>query len=110
MRLIQLVCAAALVALAALPVRADEITGTWCAPGGGKSIKVEDPIVISPGGKQVRANLTRHHLDFVIPAGEANAGATFNADQLSDEAIRVTIISKSGTSAPEIWTPCKPIS
>jgi hypothetical protein len=92
------------------PARADQINGTWCAPGGGKSIRVEDASVISPGGKTVTANVVRHHVDFVIPPGEPDAGATFYADQLSDEQIRVTIKSKAGVTAPEIWTPCKPVS
>jgi len=89
---------------------ADQIPGHWCAPDGGRSIKVDHTSIVTPGGKTVQGNITRHHVDFVIPNGETDAGSTFNADQLSDEQIRVTIIRKDGTSPPEIWTPCKPVS
>lgn len=99
-----------LVTAASGAAHADQILGQWCAPGGGKSIRVEDASVISPGGKTVTANVVRHHVDFVVPPGEPDAGATFYADQLSDEQIRVTIKSKAGVTAPEIWTPCKPVS
>ena len=86
---------------------ADVITGEWCEPGGGARILVvknyDDVTFV---GKAVKANVDRHHVDFVIPAGEKDAGTRFDADQLSDEQIKVTI----GADAAVIWTPCKPIS
>lgn len=102
--------AAVLIVSSAITAHADQILGQWCAPGGTRSVKVDQATVVSPGGKTVPANITRHHVDFVMPDGEKDAGATFNADQLGDEQIRVTFIRKEGTSEPEIWTPCKPVS
>lgn len=90
--------------------RADQIPGHWCAPGGDRSIRIDYTSIVTPGGKTVAGNITRHHVDFVIPEGEPDAGATFSADQLGDEQIRVTIIRKDATSPTEIWTPCKPVS
>lgn len=102
--------ALAILSLSTFAARADQILGTWCAPGGGRSVKVNDGTVVTPGGKSIPANVVRHHVDFVFPDGEPDAGSTFAAEQLNDEQIQVTIKSKSGTSAPEIWTPCKPVS
>lgn len=102
--------ALAILSLSTLAARADQILGTWCAPDGGRSIKVNDGSVITPGGKSIPANVVRHHVDFVFPAGEPDAGATFSADQLNDEQIQVTIRAAGGTKGPEIWTPCKPVS
>lgn len=92
------------------PASADQIIGYWCSPSGSQSIKVDHSSVVSPGGRTVEAQVRRHYLEFVIPQGEANAGAKFTADQLGEERISVKIISKGGTSTPEIWVPCKPIS
>ena len=98
--------------LPATPAKADEITGWWCTPSGDKSIHVKyDGTITSPGGQTVAGNVRRHHLDFVIPAGETDAGATFSAEQLSDEKIRVTVLA-GGTPAGDavVWIPCKPVS
>jgi hypothetical protein len=107
---LRIACFAFAIVMSCATARADQIPGHWCAPDGGRSIKIDYASIVTPGGKTVQGNITRHHVDFVIPDGEQDAGATFNADQLSDEQIRVTIVRKDGTSPPEIWTPCKPVS
>lgn len=93
------------------PAYGDQIDGRWCSPKG-LSIEVDGAKVTTPGGNTVVANYDRHHIDYEIPVGEPNAGGRFSADQLNDEEISVTILSKSGeaTGNAEIWTPCKPIS
>lgn len=90
---------------------ADKIDGTWCSPSG-KSISIDGPRVITPSGKTVAARYDRHHIDYEIPDGEPNAGDRLTADQLNEEQIRVSVVSKakSETGASEIWTPCKQIS
>ena len=93
------------------PALADKIDGNWCSAKG-KSISVDGSNVVTPGGRSIVANYTRHHVDFIIPEGEAGAGDTFSADQLNHEEISVSIIPQSGTDKgqAEIWTVCKPIS
>lgn len=88
---------------------ADQIDGNWCSPTG-KTLSVDGPQVVTPGGSSVTANYDRHHVDFIIPKGEARAGERFVADQLGDEEIKVTIAGSAGAkiAKPEIWTPCKP--
>lgn len=90
---------------------ADRIDGTWCGPEG-KTLSVNGPSVTTPGGNGVVARYNRHHVDYEIPAGEANAGDRFSADQLNDEQIQVVVMPKSGgtASSPEIWKSCVPIS
>ncbi len=101
-----LALASLVTALAVAPASADQIVGEWCPPDGGRSLSVRNYNDVSLNGKAVQANVDRHHVDFVIPAGEPDAGVKFSADQRSDEEIRVTI----GTAAPVSWTPCKPVS
>jgi hypothetical protein len=93
------------------PGHADRIDGNWCSPKG-QTITVDGQMVTSPGGKPVIANYDRHHVDFDIPEGEANAGHRFSANQLNDDEISVSIRSPSGqiNGKPEIWRQCKPIS
>ncbi len=95
-----------MVLFAGVSAHADQIVGEWCPPGGGRSLIVRNYDDVTFAGLAVKANVDRHHVDFEIPAGEPDAGQKFNADQLNDEQIRVTI----GTKAAEIWTPCKPVS
>ena len=105
------VAAAALLVATTGPSLADKIDGDWCSPAG-KTISVDGPRVVTPGGNTVVANYNRHHVDFKIPEGEAGAGGHFSADQLNHEQISVTILASDAveTGQSEIWTPCKPIS
>lgn len=103
--LIIAVSALALITLMA-PARADQIVGSWCPPGGGTSLVVRNYDDVVFAGQAVKANVVRHHVDFVIPEGAGDAGQLFSADQLNDNEIRVTV----GSKASEIWTPCKPVS
>ena len=101
----------AMLAIAATPCLADRIDGHWCSPSG-MSIFVDGPNVTSPGGRAVKANYDRHHVDFVIPHGEPGAGQQFFADQLNHHQISVLIRPQDNDVAgsPEIWTPCEPVS
>ena len=91
------------------PVFADQINGNWCSPSG-QTLSINGADVITPAGNHVSANHDRHHIDYLIPAGEPNAGKQFSADQLSDEEISVKIVNGKAPaeSKSEIWTPCKP--
>ncbi|MBX2805063.1 MAG: hypothetical protein KTR19_03730 [Hyphomicrobiales bacterium] len=68
--------------------------------------------VVTSRGTAVDANYDRHHIDFIVPAGEPDEGGQFRADQLNDNQIRVILIEANGKQKgePEIWTPCKPVS
>jgi hypothetical protein len=90
---------------------ADRIDGTWCSPDG-KSVSVDGPNVVTSRGNAIFANYNRHHIDYIIPAGEPDEGSQFRADQLNDNQIRVVLIGAGGEpkGEVEIWTPCKPVS
>ncbi len=93
-------------AMTSAPAHADQIAGSWCPPGGGQSLVVRGHDDVALDGRAVKANVTRHHVDFVVPEGASDAGQRFSADQLNDDEIRVSI----GEKPAVIWTPCKPIS
>lgn len=100
-----------MLAASTIGAAADQIDGTWCSPAG-QTLSIDGTKVVTPGGNSVVARYDRHHIDYPIPEGEQGAGDRFSAEQLNDEQIRVTILNEaqSKSGAPEIWTPCKPIS
>ena len=87
---------------------ADQIDGTWCSPSG-ESMTIEGSRIVTPGGRVITGRYTRHHVDYEVPEGEANAGNRISADQLNDEEIRVIVIGKdtSANEPHEIWTKCQ---
>ena len=111
MRLKFALLTAALICVSTQAALADRIDGTWCSTDG-KSVSVDGPRVVTSRGNAVNANYDRHHIDYVIPAGEPDEGGIFQADQLNDNQIRVILIGADGKpkSEAEIWTPCKPVS
>jgi hypothetical protein len=74
-------CAAVLGSVS--PAVADAIDGDWCRADG-KRMSIRGPAIITPGGQQTNGNYTRHFFSYVIPSGEAGAGATVNIQLLSD--------------------------
>jgi hypothetical protein len=67
----------------ATDARADAIDGDWCHTAG-KRMSIHGSDIVTPGGKQTRGNYTRHFFSYVIPDGEAGAGATVSITLLSE--------------------------
>jgi hypothetical protein len=63
----------AMAVLIATAAHADAIDGDWCRSDG-KRMSIRGPDMVTPGGKQIRGDYTRHSFDYVIPTGEAGAG------------------------------------
>jgi hypothetical protein len=93
----------ALVAGAA-SARADAIDGQWCF--GSSHFEINGPKIRTPGGNDIVGNYDRHGFSYVVPANEQGAGAQINMLLLNEETVQLT----RGTSAPETWKRCKPVS
>ena len=103
-RLIAAVVGAALLAPAG-PARADAIDGDWCRADG-RRMSIRGPEIVTPGGKQTRGDYSRHFFSYVIPAGEAGAGATVSITLLSEYLAHAR---EGGTDAPmQEWRRCQP--
>ena len=86
------------------PALADAIDGDWCRTDG-KRMTIRGPAIVTPGGQQTHGDYTRHSFSYVIPAGEAGAGATV-AIQLLGEYLAH---ARQGADAPvQEWRRCKP--
>ena len=95
-------CAALLAQLA--PSLADAIDGDWCRADG-KRMSIRGPAIVTPGGKEIRGDYTRHFFSYVIPAGEAGAGNTMSITLLSEYLAH----AREGDAAPlQEWRRCQP--
>jgi hypothetical protein len=63
----------ALLCLWSTRAQADVIDGDWCNAEG-KQMTIRGPEIVTPGGKQMRGDYTRHSFSYVVPAGEEGAG------------------------------------
>ncbi len=103
--------AAAVLMVMTAPAHADKIDGSWCSPQG-KSMTIMGRRITTPGGTQMQGDYTRHTFKYDIPESEAGAGDRVWAEQLSEEAVAVTVYrGKNREAGPrEIWTRCEVIS
>ena len=86
------------------PARADAIDGQWCL--GSSHFEINSPNIRTPGGNNITGNYDRHGYEYVVPANEEGAGTKFVMVLLNEETVRLT----RGTSAPQTWKRCKPVS
>ena len=87
--------------LGAPGARADAIDGMWCK--GGRSMQIDGPAIVTPGGTSMTGDYDRHGFRYVVPPGEAEAGKTVVMVLLSDHDLDVT----SGEGPTERWRRCK---
>src|SRR5262245_33967663 len=84
--------------------RGDAIDGQWCL--GASHFEISGPSIRTPGGNDITGNYDRHGFDYVVPANEEGAGTKIVMVLLNEETVRLT----RGTSVPETWKRCKPVS
>ena len=86
------------------PALADAIDGDWCRTDG-KRMAIRGPAIVTPGGQHTSGDYTRHSFSYVIPAGEAGAGATVSIQLLGEYLAH----AHQGTDAAvQEWRRCQP--
>ncbi|MCW1933730.1 hypothetical protein [Pararhodobacter zhoushanensis] len=93
---------AAMMLLAPVAAHADSIDGTWCEPGGPRSLQIDGASFITPGGHSVTGVYRRHDGGYTVPEGEAGAGEIVVVMLLGEESLRV---AEPGAN-PVIWGRC----
>ena len=81
--------------------RADAIDGMWCE--GSRSMRIDGPRIVTPGGTSMTGDYDRHGFRYVIPPGEDGAGKTVNMILLGEYDLDVTV----GEGATRRWRRCK---
>lgn len=104
--------AATALALAAttIPAMADRIDGQWC-DGKGKSVQIDGPKIVTPGGTAMRGKYDRHGFEYTVPANEPGAGNLVVMIQHSDNDVDV-MSGPPGEARPaaERWHRCDVVS
>jgi hypothetical protein len=88
---------------AASPALADAIDGNWCRADG-KRMSIEGPAIVTPGGHKITGDYSRHAFSYVVPGGEAGAGATVSIQLLSEYLAH----ARQGGGPVEEWRRCRP--
>ena len=81
--------------------RADAIDGMWCE--GSRSMQIDGPRIVTPGGTSMTGDYDRHGFRYVVPPGEDGAGKTVNMILLGEYDLDVTF----GEGATRRWRRCK---
>lgn len=61
-----------LLLLSTTMARADAIDGNWCL--GVKTMSIQGPDIVTPGGQHTKGDYSRHSFSYKIPSGEPGAG------------------------------------
>ncbi len=94
--------------LTAAPAWADAIDGSWC-DGDGRSMTIRGPAIVTPGGKKMLGNYSRHAFSYTVPTGEAGAGGEITMVLISDDIVHLQAgPSKPAEDGVEVWHRCQP--
>jgi hypothetical protein len=100
-----ILAAAAAATLAAPPARADSIDGHWCATDG-RYLNIRGKLLVTPGGRQIDGDYTRHGFSYVVPDSEPGGGAVSVLTLVNDRTVHRVV--GPGGGDPEIWRRCAP--
>jgi hypothetical protein len=86
----------------ATPARADAIDGDWCRTG--QHMNITGSAIVTPGGQKTTGDYSRHAFSYVIPAGEAGAGANVSIQLLGEDLAHAR---QGSDTAIQEWRRCK---
>jgi hypothetical protein len=99
-----LVAALALVAIA-VPALADAIDGDWCHTKDGRRFSIRGADIVTPGGKKMQGDNSRHAFNYVVLAPEPGAGKTVFMMLLDENTVQLRV---GAEGAAETWLRCSP--
>lgn len=87
------------------PALADAIDGHWCHSDG-RRFSIRGPEIVTPGGKVMEGNYSRHGFSYVVPTPEPGAGETTFMTLLNENTVQTR--RGEATSGGETWIRCSP--
>ena len=104
---LKIVCAA--IGLMLLPglALADAIDGDWCHQASGRHFSIRGPQIVTPGGKSMAGDYSRHWFNYVVPAPEPGAGMTVFMQLLDENTVHLRV-GDANAANPETWIRCSP--
>lgn len=85
---------------------ADAIDGNWCH-NDGRRFTIRGSDIVTPGGKQMQGDYSRHAFNYVVPAPEPGAGTTVFMTLLDENHVHLRL-GEAFTANPEMWIRCSP--
>ena len=84
---------------------ADAIDGHWCHKDG-RRFSIRGPEIVTPGGKTMEGNYSRHWFSYVVPTPEPGSNQTIFMTLLNENTVQTRVGETA--SAQEIWIRCTP--
>ena len=91
----------------AVPACADAIDGNWCH-NDGRRFTIRGPEIVTPGGKHMEGNYSRHYFDYKVPAPEPGAGETVYMTLAGENTVYLRRGEQASGSPQETWVRCAP--
>jgi len=95
------------IAMLAGPAFADAIDGNWCHSDG-RRFSIRGPEIVTPGGKRMEGNYSRHGFSYTAPAPEPGAGQTIVMTLANENTVYLRHGEASAAAAQETWVRCSP--
>ena len=97
--------AALVLMLIAGPALADRIDGDWCFMKDGRRFTIHGPEIVTPGGKKMEGDYSRHAFSYAVPAPEPGAGQTVFMTLIDENTVNLRL---GAAGAMETWLRCTP--
>jgi hypothetical protein len=98
------ITAALFLSALAAPAFADIIDGNWCHSDG-RRFTIRGPEIVTPGGKRMEGQYSRHWFNYTVPAPEPGAGQVAQMTLLNENTVHLRL---GEAGAPETWARCSP--
>jgi hypothetical protein len=99
--------AALCLAMLAGPAFADAIDGNWCHTDG-RRFSIRGPDIVTPGGKRMEGNYSRHWFSYTAPAPEPGAGQTIFMTLADENTVHLRHGEAASAATTEVWVRCSP--
>ena len=67
------------------------IDGDWCHAPDGRRFSIRGPDIVTPGGKQMQGDYSRHAFSYAVPAPEPGAGKTVFMTLLDENTVHLRL-------------------
>jgi len=91
----------------AVPACADAIDGNWCH-NDGRRFTIRGSEIVTPGGKHMEGNYSRHWFNYTVPAPEPGAGGTVYMTLANENTVYLRRGEPASGSPQESWVRCAP--
>ncbi len=89
------------------PAFADAIDGNWCHSDG-RHFSIRGPEIVTPGGKLLEGNYSRHGFSYTEPASGRDTGQAIVMTLLNENTVQLRHGEASPGAPQEIWVRCGP--